>query len=125
MTKAHKQRRNPFVPYSQADWEEVSDNPELTDEELANVQPVHAVLPPDVLAALTSRARGRPRAEKPKVEVKIRLDPDIVELFKSGGPGWQTRINNALRMHLAVRVEPIRSAQIRPSRDETNLITVH
>jgi uncharacterized protein (DUF4415 family) len=29
--------------------------------------------------------------------VSIRLDKDVVEKFKAGGPGWQTRINAALR----------------------------
>jgi uncharacterized protein (DUF4415 family) len=41
--------------------------------------------------------RGRPRAEKPKVSTTIRLDPDVIAAFKSGGPGWQSRINDALR----------------------------
>lgn len=33
----------------------------------------------------------------PKIGVYIRLDADIVERFKAGGKGWQTRINEALR----------------------------
>lgn len=39
---------------------------------------------------------GRPKSESPKVSVHIRLDADIVEHFKHGGRGWQTRINGAL-----------------------------
>ncbi|WP_231100641.1 BrnA antitoxin family protein [Gluconobacter potus] len=27
----------------------------------------------------------------------MRLDQDVLEKFKSTGPGWQTRINEALR----------------------------
>lgn len=41
--------------------------------------------------------RGRPRKENAKLHVSLRLDPDVVESFKSGGPGWQARINDALR----------------------------
>lgn len=41
--------------------------------------------------------RGRPRAETPKVSTTIRLDPDVLAAFKSDGPGWQSRINAALR----------------------------
>ena len=32
-----------------------------------------------------------------KVPVSIRLDPDILDWFKAKGPGYQTRINAALR----------------------------
>jgi uncharacterized protein (DUF4415 family) len=27
----------------------------------------------------------------------LRLDPDIIAAFRAGGPGWQSRINDALR----------------------------
>ncbi|HWK46617.1 MAG TPA: BrnA antitoxin family protein [Stellaceae bacterium] len=30
----------------------------------------------------------------------LRLDGDVLDAFKSGGPGWQTRINEALRKHI-------------------------
>lgn len=32
-----------------------------------------------------------------KVPVTIRLDADIVARFKTTGPGWQTKMNEALR----------------------------
>jgi uncharacterized protein (DUF4415 family) len=41
--------------------------------------------------------RGRPPLAHPKQPVNLRLDRDIVEQFKAGGPGWQTRINDQLR----------------------------
>lgn len=41
--------------------------------------------------------RGRPPKETPKAVVNIRLDPEVLDHFKAGGPGWQTRINDALR----------------------------
>lgn len=41
--------------------------------------------------------RGRPRANSPKVQTTLRLDPDVLERFKAEGPGWQSRINAALR----------------------------
>ena len=41
--------------------------------------------------------RGRPKSERTKIAVKLRLDPDVLEAFKATGPGWQTRINTALR----------------------------
>jgi uncharacterized protein (DUF4415 family) len=84
------------VPAGRTDWarlrtmteEEIErnaaddpDNPSLTSEELARLELV------------------RPE-DRAKVPVYIRLDPDVVEFFKSGGPGYQTRINAALRDHM-------------------------
>jgi uncharacterized protein (DUF4415 family) len=40
---------------------------------------------------------GRPPSENPKLALKLRIDPDVVEHFRATGPGWQTRINDALR----------------------------
>ena len=42
------------------------------------------------------KRRGRPVGSN-KAKVNLRLDVDILEAFKSGGDGWQTRINAALR----------------------------
>ncbi len=41
------------------------------------------------------RPTGTPTGEK--ITVSIRIDRDVLEYFKAGGPGWQTRINEALR----------------------------
>ena len=32
-----------------------------------------------------------------KQQVTLRLDQDVLEYFQEGGPGWQDRINEALR----------------------------
>ena len=47
--------------------------------------------------------RGRPRSEAPKVSTTLRLDPDVIEAFKADGPGWQTRMNAALRKAAGLR----------------------
>ena len=41
--------------------------------------------------------RGRPPVAKPKVSTTIRLSPEVIDYFKAGGRGWQTRIDEALR----------------------------
>jgi uncharacterized protein (DUF4415 family) len=41
--------------------------------------------------------RGRPKAEKTKISTTIRLSPEVIEHFRAGGPGWQSRIDEALR----------------------------
>jgi len=40
---------------------------------------------------------GRPKMDDPKQALNIRLDADVLEHFRATGPGWQTRINDALR----------------------------
>ncbi|WP_424257113.1 BrnA antitoxin family protein [Castellaniella sp.] len=42
------------------------------------------------------RRRGRPVGSD-KESTTIRFDRDILDAFKAAGPGWQTRINAALR----------------------------
>jgi uncharacterized protein (DUF4415 family) len=32
-----------------------------------------------------------------KEQVSLRIDQDVLEHFQAGGPGWQDRINDALR----------------------------
>ena len=72
---------------------EYEDIPELTDEWFEKAD-LHAG---DVLVR---RGRGRPPLDKRKRLVSLRLDDDVVEQFRSGGSGWQSRINAALREHL-------------------------
>ncbi len=40
---------------------------------------------------------GRPRSAAPKVLLSVRYDRDVVDAFKAQGPGWQRRMNAALR----------------------------
>jgi len=81
--------------YSRADWDEVSDNPEWTAEEIAQARPFREVFPE--LAAAIDRARGRPPLDRPKKQISIRLDQDVIDKFKATGKGWQARINAVLR----------------------------
>jgi uncharacterized protein (DUF4415 family) len=71
------------------------DAPEATDEQLAKARPF-AEAHPDLMESIR-RARGRPPVAHPRKQVSLRLDPAIIEKFKAGGKGWQSRINEALR----------------------------
>lgn len=44
---------------------------------------------------------GRPRLDAPKVAVTIRYDKAVIDAFKAGGPGWQTRMNDVLKRAVA------------------------
>ncbi len=39
----------------------------------------------------------------PKAAISIRLDADVLAFFKSGGPGYQRRINAVLRSYMVAR----------------------
>ena len=45
-------------------------------------------------------ARGRPVLPVTKISTTIRLDKDVLDSFRKDGPGWQTRINDALRQFI-------------------------
>jgi uncharacterized protein (DUF4415 family) len=65
---------------------------EITDEEDARLTAAAEADPDN-----PPRRMGRPPLESPKIAIKLRLDQDVIERFRAGGPGWQTRINAALR----------------------------
>ncbi|HTM78884.1 MAG TPA: BrnA antitoxin family protein [Devosia sp.] len=71
------------------------DNPEWTEEDFKRARPAHEILPPEILAAFP-RTRGPQKVER-KVPVSIRLSPQVVDYFKSQGPGWQSRIDEVLK----------------------------
>lgn len=89
-------------PDTGAAWLDPADDaPELTDEMLdvaefsiagKVIRPATGYLGPNGVV------RGRPPLrEKAKSQVTLRLDPDVIARFREGGPGWQGRINAALR----------------------------
>ena len=49
--------------------------------------------------ALTKRKPGQrgPQKAPTKAFISLRIDQDVLERFKADGPGWQSRINDALR----------------------------
>lgn len=50
----------------------------------------------------TLTKRGRPpQGARTKVQQSLRLSPEVIEHFRAGGPGWQARIDEVLRRHVA------------------------
>ena len=43
------------------------------------------------------KAVGRPQGSGTKEQVAIRIDRDVLAAFRDSGPGWQTRMNAALK----------------------------
>jgi len=69
-------------------WVDPDDAPELTREWFETA---------DYYEGGKLVRRGRPKSTAPKEAVSLRLDPDVLEHFRATGPGWQSRINAALR----------------------------
>jgi uncharacterized protein (DUF4415 family) len=71
-------------------WRDPDDAPKLTREFFRSA---------DVYKGEKLVRRGRPPAGgRPKEAVKLRISPDVLDHFRAGGPGWQTRINAALEL---------------------------
>ncbi|MGB3287886.1 MAG: BrnA antitoxin family protein [Burkholderiaceae bacterium] len=61
-----------------------TDNPPFSDMELAALRP----------------RRGRPPKARPKIQVSIRYSADVIDFFKSGGEGWQARMDDVLSQYV-------------------------
>ena len=70
------------------------ENPEWTAETFARARPAIEVHPHLVAQSLRRRHK---QEGLDKWEVNIELDVDLLAHFLEGGPGWQGRINDALR----------------------------
>lgn len=53
----------------------------------------------ELVAAVSAyrRKRGRPVGSGVKEQIALRVDRDVLAQFRAKGPGWQTRMNKALR----------------------------
>jgi uncharacterized protein (DUF4415 family) len=58
-----------------------------------------AVFKPAVAAA-PEPVRGPSSVPVAKEAVSIKIDSDVLAYFQEDGPGWQERINDALRQHV-------------------------
>jgi uncharacterized protein (DUF4415 family) len=79
------------------------DNPPLDKDWFKRARPAYEVLPeiyPKEVAEAMLRPRGRPKADKTKMQITLRLDPEIVSHFRKSGEGWQSRINAVLKRHV-------------------------
>lgn len=103
----------PGLGYSQEDWDEVSDNPKLTTEELASMCPASEV--PEVYKLLPKRGRGRPKLPDAKVNFTMRIEPALLDAYRATGDGWQVRMHDALAVAMHLRTLNTRSTRPLPA----------
>lgn len=82
---------------SQEDWDD-ADIPEITAKQFAEMRPAAEVMP-DIVARYR-RMRGKQKAPT-KVLISLRVSRDVLDHFRATGKGWQTRMESALRDHIA------------------------
>ena len=85
--------------YTQEDWDEVCDSPEITPEQWAAARPLGEAMPE--LVAAMERRRG-PQRGPTKDLVSLRLDKDVLITLRASGSGWQSRANEMLRKGLGL-----------------------
>ena len=79
---------------SRRTWRDPDDAPEITDKLIAEA---------DLYRGKKLVRRGRPAGSGQKTQTTLRISKDVLEFFRATGPGWQTRMNNALKQYVAAQ----------------------
>jgi uncharacterized protein (DUF4415 family) len=88
-------RRTYYMPTEEEDREITAaaladpDAQPMTDEELDRLVPYKVYM------------RGRPKLANKKLLVSVRYSPEVLQWFRETGPGWQARMDEALKEHIA------------------------
>lgn len=82
-------------------WRDPDDAPELTDKffDRADLYEGGKLVRP-------GRGPGRPKSHRARVAISLRVDPAVLDYFRRSGPGWQTRMHDALKREIS-RGKPI------------------
>ena len=79
------------------------DSPVWTKATFARARKARDVLPEifgPSTAARMLRPRGRPKSGSARTSISLRLAPETLARWKATGPGWQTRMAEALQKAL-------------------------
>jgi len=68
------------------------DAPEITDKWIAEANLYHGK---------KLVRRGRPAGSGQKTQTTLRISKEVLGFFRASGPGWQTRMDNALKRYVA------------------------
>ncbi len=87
-----------------------AENPEWTREDFKRAKPGEEVFPEAFAPPKQRRGRGPQKA--------LRLSRDVVTAYKRTGPGWQARVDEALKAGLKTRSRstPAPRSKARPSK---------
>lgn len=100
------------------DWVDPDDAPEWTDEMFDRAQiSVGGVVIREATGTLTRRGRP-PVGDVPKQQVTLRLPRHVLEHFKAGGAGWQSRLSQALEAHVVAAGAAGRPSAVTEARED-------
>jgi uncharacterized protein (DUF4415 family) len=77
---------------SRRTWRDPDDAPEITDQWVAGA---------DLYRGKKLVRRGRPAGTAKKTQTTVRISNEVLKFFRASGPGWQTRMDEALRKYVA------------------------
>ena len=72
-------------------WRDPDEAPEITDKWIAEANLYHG---------RKLVRRGRPVGSGQKTQTTLRISKEVLEFFRATGPGWQTRMDNALKRYV-------------------------
>ena len=72
------------------------ENPEWTAEDFAKAAGPESLSALEMAAFPRTRVRGVQKSPT-KQAISLRIDADVLERYRATGPGWQGRMNDALR----------------------------
>jgi uncharacterized protein (DUF4415 family) len=79
---------------SRRTWRDPDDAPEITAEWAAKA---------DLYEGKKLVRRGRPVGSGRKTQTTVRISNEVLAFFRASGPGWQTRMDAALKKYVASR----------------------
>jgi uncharacterized protein (DUF4415 family) len=79
-----------------SDWIDPDEAPELTKDFFDRAQIAEGDTVTRPATGTLTRMGRPPLGAAAKKQVTLRLDVDVIEAFRAGGAGWQSRINDVL-----------------------------
>mgnify|MGYP000539456023 CR=1 FL=1 len=74
----------------------LDDNPDWTEADFARAKGTETLSAAELAAFPRTRVRSAQRSPT-KRPISLRVDADVLERYRATGPGWQGRMNDALR----------------------------
>ena len=75
-------------------WRDPEDAPEITRRWIAGA---------DLYRGKKLVRRGRPAGAAKKTQTTVRISKEVLAFFRATGPGWQTRMDEALKKYVAAQ----------------------
>jgi uncharacterized protein (DUF4415 family) len=79
---------------SRRTWRDPDDAPEITADWAASA---------DLRRGKQLVRRGRPAGTAKKTQTTVRISNEVLRFFRATGRGWQTRMDEALKKHVAAQ----------------------